>query len=353
MRAGEQHGERSAIGARHRRRRGETVARREPAQCRVRSGREQRAGALQAERRPRTRRRSARAAARRRRPPPQSRASRLRRPPTRRRSRCPCARAAARPRRRAGCAHRAAARRSRAAARRASNERSAPGSGVSSDPLRRSPCAARAGPRRNLRRRARSRWARLRRDRPGTRISSPSRLGEQARLAIDAREHDPLRHGEIAHRIRRRRRLHELDPDRQRGARAGLAPAEEAALVVADPHAGDDVRREAHEPGVGLLVRRAGLAGERPAELARARAGAVRVHDRGAQQIGREVGLLGREPGRHRVGRRAGATHVDGRRRAASRAPAPPVRAAPRAAAHRRARRSRAARCPSHRARGG
>ena len=53
----------------------------------------------------------------------------------------------------------------------------------------------------------------------------------------------------------RERDLHEVDPDRERRAPAGLALAEHLLRVEADPDAGDDVGREADEPGVGLGVR--------------------------------------------------------------------------------------------------
>ena len=63
--------------------------------------------------------------------------------------------------------------------------------------------------------------------------------------------------------------LHELLEDRRREAAAGRALAQRLRLVEADIEADDEVRREADEPGVLLVVGRAGLAGDRPAELGR------------------------------------------------------------------------------------
>ena len=57
--------------------------------------------------------------------------------------------------------------------------------------------------------------------------------------------------------------------------RAGLAVAERLLLVVAHPHADGDVGVEADEPGVGVVVHRAGLAGERPVERRGRRRGAA------------------------------------------------------------------------------
>ena len=85
--------------------------------------------------------------------------------------------------------------------------------------------------------------------------------------------------------------LHEVDPHRQRGGRAGLAVADRLLLVVADPDADRDVRIEADEPRVGVVVHGAGLAGERPVERVRGRARAA-LHD-AAQQVGHHEGGVG------------------------------------------------------------
>ena len=54
--------------------------------------------------------------------------------------------------------------------------------------------------------------------------------------------------------------LHELQPDGQRGASAGFLFTQRNLLVVeTDPHSGCELRREADEPGVGVILRRAGL----------------------------------------------------------------------------------------------
>src|SRR3546814_2753247 len=57
------------------------------------------------------------------------------------------------------------------------------------------------------------------------------------------------------------RDAHVVDPDRQRGAAAVLAVAERAEIVAADPDRGDHPAAEAREPGVAVVVGRAGLAG--------------------------------------------------------------------------------------------
>src|SRR5204863_9285894 len=56
------------------------------------------------------------------------------------------------------------------------------------------------------------------------------------------------------------RLAHELHPDRQRGARALLRLPERPLLIEPDPHGGDEISREAVEPGVPGLVGGAGLA---------------------------------------------------------------------------------------------
>src|SRR4029077_10811298 len=72
------------------------------------------------------------------------------------------------------------------------------------------------------------------------------------------------------------RLAHELDPDRQRGARALLRLPERSLLIEADPHGGHEIAREAVEPGVPGLVGGAGLAGDVTApERERAPAGAA------------------------------------------------------------------------------
>jgi hypothetical protein len=63
---------------------------------------------------------------------------------------------------------------------------------------------------------------------------------------------------------------HELLEDRRGETAAGRALAHRARLVEADIEADDEVGRVADEPGVLFVVGRAGLAGDRAAELLRA-----------------------------------------------------------------------------------
>ena len=62
--------------------------------------------------------------------------------------------------------------------------------------------------------------------------------------------------------------LHVRAPDRRGDRAARRAGAERIGVLrVADPHRGDQARREADEPGVGEVVDRAGLARRRAADL--------------------------------------------------------------------------------------
>ena len=65
---------------------------------------------------------------------------------------------------------------------------------------------------------------------------------------------------------------HEVGPDGRRRLAARLAAPELLHVVEADPDRGQQVGREADEPGVALVVRRAGLARRRAPQLARDRA---------------------------------------------------------------------------------
>src|SRR5947209_7703185 len=95
-----------------------------------------------------------------------------------------------------------------------------------------------------------------------------------------------------------RRPLHEVVPD-QRGRRAAehLAVGRDVghrdrALRIAHPHSGVQAGGEAVEPGVGEVRRRAGLAGDRAADL---RGGAGAALDVGLHRLDRLVGLAVRE----------------------------------------------------------
>ena len=70
--------------------------------------------------------------------------------------------------------------------------------------------------------------------------------------------------------------LHDVHPDGQRGAGAGLFFAERLAAVVADPDAAGDRRREAEEPCIGEVAGGAGLAAQRMLQLRDCSAGAMR-----------------------------------------------------------------------------
>ena len=59
--------------------------------------------------------------------------------------------------------------------------------------------------------------------------------------------------------------LHELRPDWKRGPGTRLFLAERILFIVeADPHTGGDLRREANEPGVRVILRRSGFSCSRP-----------------------------------------------------------------------------------------
>ena len=75
---------------------------------------------------------------------------------------------------------------------------------------------------------------------------------------------------------------HEVHPDGQCGAGAGLLFAERFAAVVTHPNAAGDRGREAQKPGVGEVAGGAGFAAEGMVQLRGSRAGAVRGD--GAQQ---------------------------------------------------------------------
>ena len=127
-------------------------------------------------------------------------------------------------------------------------------------------------------------------ERLGNRAGSPFR--RRGASLVDRHEHD------IAGRLELRRflafadpRLHHLHPDRQRGFGAGHVAADRALLIEADPDADRDVRIEADEPGIGVVVGRAGLAADRPVQRRRLGSGAALHH--AAEQIGDDVGGVG------------------------------------------------------------
>lgn len=72
-------------------------------------------------------------------------------------------------------------------------------------------------------------------------------------------------------------RLHVLAPDFAGQARAGDA-LHLRGVVIADPDGRDELGGEAHEPGVAVILRRAGLAADLPARDVELAAGAA-VHD--------------------------------------------------------------------------
>ena len=108
---------------------------------------------------------------------------------------------------------------------------------------------------------------------------------------------------ELRHRHALERRLHEVDPDRQRQAAARLACAQVAGRVVADPHRGHQRRLVAGEPGVHRVVGGARLAvqvGPLERGLRARRRTAARhlvehgVHDEGVARVDGAVVLRGR-----------------------------------------------------------
>src|SRR5882724_8565244 len=83
---------------------------------------------------------------------------------------------------------------------------------------------------------------------------------QHAGIRRNAQRHEAIGHWPFLLRYALQRLAHELDPDRQRRLRALLGLAERALLIEADPHGADEILREAVEPGVLRLVRRARLA---------------------------------------------------------------------------------------------
>src|SRR6476659_5063263 len=127
--------------------------------------------------------------------------------------------------------------------------------------------------------------------------------GQLAREATDVDPDDVLGFVEPLSLGAFRRPLHEAGPDRH-GDIGGVAVGDDRpGLVEADPDAGDEMRREAYEPRVVVVVGRAGLPGggkretHLPRAVGRSRRDHVREHAR--HQIGRRradslVGLAGR-----------------------------------------------------------
>ena len=109
-----------------------------------------------------------------------------------------------------------------------------------------------------------------------------ARRRELAREAAHRRRRHARRRREPCRLVVFRRRLHELRPQRHRDVGGEAVRQNRLGLIEADPHAGDELRREADEPRVVEAVGRAGLARgrQREAELPRARASA-RVDDVG------------------------------------------------------------------------
>src|SRR2546428_202254 len=68
--------------------------------------------------------------------------------------------------------------------------------------------------------------------------------------------------GEVKNGLARERALHEFEPKRKGGARASFFLSERDLFVVkANPDSGSKLRREADEPRVRVVLRRAGLSG--------------------------------------------------------------------------------------------
>src|SRR5207249_734486 len=121
-----------------------------------------------------------------------------------------------------------------------------------------------------------------------------SRGGELAGFGIDIAPHDVVGHREVALARLAARGAHEVGPDGERSLRA-REPGRPAA-VEPHPDAGHHLGREAYEPRVAGVVRRARLARGRAGEarLARGTAGAAVDHALGD---GREAGVGARGGG--------------------------------------------------------
>ena len=117
-------------------------------------------------------------------------------------------------------------------------------------------------------------------------------LGHLAGSAVDRHEDDVVRGDEaVGCGAVLDVRLHELPPDRERYRGAVLAVAERALLVEPHPGPHGDVRVEADEPAVGVVIDRAGLAAQGPAKRAGADPGAAVDHP--AEDIQHHIGGIG------------------------------------------------------------
>src|SRR5438094_1875389 len=82
---------------------------------------------------------------------------------------------------------------------------------------------------------------------------------QQSGRRVDVPPHDVVGDGERPRRAGAGGGTHEVDPDGKRPLRTG--ETRRRTVVEADPHARDDLGREADEPGVARVVRRSRLAG--------------------------------------------------------------------------------------------
>ena len=88
---------------------------------------------------------------------------------------------------------------------------------------------------------------------------SHARTGKLAGEPADPTAVNPASHLERVGLVVRRRRFHEARPHRHRQLAREPIRDDGARLVEADPHAGHEMRREADEPRVDVVVRRPGL----------------------------------------------------------------------------------------------
>src|SRR2546421_757502 len=72
--------------------------------------------------------------------------------------------------------------------------------------------------------------------------------------------------------------VHELHPDREGGVSSGLFLAERSFFVVTNPDSASERRRKAHEPGVGEVVGRPRLAGQRIRHFGGGNRSAMKYH---------------------------------------------------------------------------
>src|SRR5215831_1892520 len=115
--------------------------------------------------------------------------------------------------------------------------------------------------------------------------------GQPARREVDVHERDALGHLELDVAAAGERSRHELGPDRQCGLGAG--EAERLVVVESYPDHREQLRREADEPCVALIVGGAGLAGGVERKALRPCGGRRAEVEHAAHHVEDEVGRRG------------------------------------------------------------